>query len=38
MAKVRRNLLTENASGAVGKEIVFKQFNNQTLATKYPNR
>ncbi|MBC6491295.1 hypothetical protein ACFSQD_13945 [Flavihumibacter stibioxidans] len=38
MAKVRRNLLTENTSGAVGKVIVFKQFNNQTLATKYPDR
>jgi len=38
MAKNNNNILTRNYSGKVAKEIVFKNFKDDTLMTKYPDR
>jgi hypothetical protein len=38
MAKSIDNYVTNGLTGAVGKEFVFKQFNDETLVTKYPDR
>ncbi|ULQ52382.1 hypothetical protein [Flavihumibacter fluvii] len=38
MAKNNNNMLTRNYSGKVGKEFVFKDYKDETLLTKYPDR
>jgi predicted HTH transcriptional regulator len=38
MAKAKDNILTRGFSGAIGKEIVFRQFNGGTHTGKYPDR
>jgi Fic family protein len=38
MAKNNNNILTRNYSGQVAKEIVFKNYKDDTLMTKYPDR
>lgn len=37
MARSNENLFTQGTQGAVGKQIVFKQINGKTFATKYPD-
>ena len=38
MAKNNNNILTRNYSGQFAKEVVFKNFKDDTLMTKYPDR
>ena len=38
MARVKGNLLMENVSGAIGKQVVFRMVNGQTFVGKYPDR
>ena len=38
MAKSKNNYVTHGLSGAIGKEIVFRQFNGDTHIGKYPDR
>lgn len=37
MARVRKNSLFETLSGALGKEIVFKQYADKTVVSRYPD-
>ena len=34
---ISENLLTKKLSGHLGKQIVFKQYGNKTVVSKYPN-
>jgi hypothetical protein len=38
MARVNGNIATEKVSGAIGKQLVYRQFNGKTVVSKYPNR
>ena len=38
MAEVKKNIVTEGFSGAIGKKLVFKKINGQTFASQYPDR
>ena len=38
MAKSKNNYATQGLSGAIGKEMVFRQFNRATHVSKYPDR
>ena len=37
MARLRKNSLLNGLSGAVGKELVFKQYTDKTVVSKYPD-
>lgn len=37
MARVAKNSLFEALSGALGKEIVFKQYKDKTIVSRYPD-
>ncbi|HWI94036.1 MAG TPA: hypothetical protein VNT20_22330 [Flavisolibacter sp.] len=37
MARVRKNSLFEALSGALGKEIIFKQYHDKTVVSRYPD-
>jgi len=37
MARVRKNSIFEAISGTIGKEIVFKQYRDKTVVSKYPD-
>lgn len=37
MARIKDNLYTEGATGAVGKQIVYKEINGNTFMSKYPD-
>src|SRR5689334_874814 len=32
-----KNIVTDGLSGGIGKQIVFKQYGNKTVATRYPD-
>ena len=38
MARVKGNIVMENSSGAIGKQVVFKIINGKTFVGKYPDR
>ncbi len=38
MAKVQGNLLLENISGKIGRQLVIKQYRNKTVIAVYPNK
>ena len=38
MAKVNGNIILEKHSGAIGKQLVYRQFNGKTVVSKYPDR
>jgi hypothetical protein len=37
MARVRKNSVLEALSGALGKELVFKQYKDKTVVSKFPD-
>ena len=38
MARVNGNIILEKHSGAIGKQLVYRQFNGKTVVSKYPDR
>ena len=37
MARIRKNILTSDLQGAIGKQVVFRVRNGKTFASKYPD-
>ncbi len=38
MAKVSENIILAKMKGAIGKQLVYRQFNGKTVVSKYPDR